>query len=52
MTTKKEIIVYIFIYFCICVIGSEIKALSDSCDKTFPMDYIVYTNLFCEIKSE
>lgn len=32
--------------------GSAFKASpgSDTCDKTYPIDYILYTNLFCEIK--
>jgi hypothetical protein len=30
--------------------SSMFKAEFDNCGKTYPIDYVLYTNLFCEIK--
>lgn len=50
-------ILWLFLSF----VGSFIKPLerldkgtreySGNCGKTYPIDYIIYTNLFCEIKT-
>jgi hypothetical protein len=39
----------IFIYTFLCLVGSAIK-LEGRCGKTYPIDYIIYSDLFCEIK--
>jgi hypothetical protein len=33
-------------------LGSMVKAsnLIDGCGKTYPVDYVIFTNLFCEIE--
>ena len=54
---KEMIPMFVMIYMCLCLLGSFFKALPSTkdiptCDKTYPIDYVIYTNLFCEIKKE
>ena len=34
------------------LMGSLVKTgpMSNSCGKSYPIDYVIYTNLFCEIE--
>ena len=44
------IITVLLVWVCISVIGSMWKNADKACAKTYPIDYIIYTKLFCEIK--
>tara|TARA_R110002126_G_scaffold140488_4_gene285332 strand:+ start:418 stop:594 length:177 start_codon:yes stop_codon:yes gene_type:complete len=46
-----EIITVLLIWMVISFMGSIIKSGVVGCDKTYAIDYIVYADLFCEIKS-
>ena len=39
-------------YFAASLIASEAKVLNNHCGKTYPIDYVIYTDWFCEIKDE
>jgi len=49
--TKTLAIIFYAWAFC-SLIGSMIKASpsADGCGKNFPIDYVIATNLFCEIE--
>ena len=32
--------------------GSLVKVATDSCDSTYPVDYVLYNGWFCEIEKE
>jgi hypothetical protein len=50
---KKILLIYIVtLWFLLSVIGSSVKGDGDKCDKTYPGDYIFFTEGFCEIKTE
>lgn len=34
------------------IIGSAFKIGKNNCGKSYPIDYVIYTNAFCEIKGE
>ena len=44
------IITVLLFWALISVVGSMWKNADKACAKTYPVDYIIYTNLFCEIK--
>ena len=39
-------------YFAVSLIASETKVMNGHCGKTYPIDYVVYTDWFCEIKDD
>jgi len=39
-------------YFAASLIASEAKVLNGHCGKTYPIDYVIYTDWFCEIKEK
>jgi hypothetical protein len=45
-----KIIVALFLWVYLSVIASHIKSDSLNCDVSYPIDYILFTGLFCEIK--
>jgi hypothetical protein len=46
-------IVCIFVsWLMLSILSSAAKMDLDNCGKTYPIDYIFYTNAFCEIKFE
>lgn len=51
---KELLPMFIIFWFGFCILGSFFKVLptdgENSCGKTYPIDYIIYTNLFCEVK--
>jgi len=47
---KENVCLAIFAWVAISFMASMIKSGTNSCSNTYPIDYIVYTNLFCEIK--
>lgn len=48
----REVSLWVFFWACASLLTSIIKIAPDfdNCGKTYPIDYVLYTNLFCEIK--
>ena len=42
--------VAIFMWALFSLMASDTKAEQGNCHKTYPIDYVLYTNLFCEVK--
>ncbi len=40
----------IVIYLILTIFNSFVKIDLNNCNKTYPIDYIVYSKLFCEVK--
>ena len=48
---KENILLGLTLWLSLSLLGSLVKALpSSDCDREYPIDYILYTKLFCEIK--
>lgn len=53
LLSKETVQVLIFMigfWFILSLFAAMIKAAEGNCDKTYPIDYIFATNLFCENK--
>ena len=44
--------VILVVWFWISIFASGIKERDDNCGKNYPIDYVLNTNLFCEITDE
>lgn len=52
MEVLKKIGIAVLVWSMVSFMSSIVKAtlVYDNCGKTYPIDYVLYTNLFCEIK--
>ena len=46
-----------FVWVFVCVLGSWVKQMDDAhnednCGKSYPIGYIIYTDLFCEVDND
>jgi hypothetical protein len=48
----NSIVCMFVIWLMLSIVSSALKMDLDNCGKTYPIDYLVYTNAFCEIKFE
>lgn len=52
----RDWVLPVVIWTCLSLMGSFQKSFPDitdrtnNCGKTYPIDYVIYTNLFCEVK--
>lgn len=54
MSEGKKAVLMVLVVFWLCFswMGSMSKNAGGACGRSYPIDYVIYTNLFCEIKSE
>ena len=53
MRNYIEVAVIVFVLWCgTSVLTSAIKSENGNCGKTYPIDYVIYANLFCEVQSK
>ena len=46
------VIVLVFVWVVMSFFGSGIKEANNNCGNTYPIDYVLMNNLFCEIDKE
>jgi hypothetical protein len=52
-TNKKILLIFIVTFWLlISTIGSAVKGDGYKCYRTYPVDYIFFNELFCEIETE
>lgn len=47
---QLNIVMAIVVWVVFSMMTSAAKNDLDNCDKTYPIDYVLYTNMFCEIE--
>lgn len=48
---RFQLVIIFIVWVGFSFLGSEVKALSGNCGKVYPVDYILFTNLFCEVET-
>ena len=48
--TIEWVCMIVIVWTLIGILFSGLRTEKDNCDKTYPVDYIIYTQWFCEIK--
>ena len=49
---KSDVSTVIIIWAILSLLASAIKLDEDACNKSYPIDHVLYTNAFCEIEKE
>jgi hypothetical protein len=52
----RELLIGLFgatvLWLMVSLLGSDAKARAGACDKKYPIDYLIFSRFFCEIKGE
>jgi len=49
-TNIEKICLIFYIWFVLSIVCSSFMAITGVCDKKYPIGYVFYSRLFCEIK--